>query len=47
MKGLKFTAIFLALAIFVSGIVAMSFYTGYQYAKTKIEPITITEYFEG
>jgi len=38
MKCLKFTGIFIVLALFVLGVIAMSFYTGYQYAKTRYLP---------
>lgn len=38
MKLLKFTAVFVTLFIFVSGIMGMSYYVGYQTAKAKYIP---------
>jgi len=43
MKVLKFTGIFIVLALFVLGVIAMSFYTGYQYAKLEVKPLIIWE----
>lgn len=38
MKLLKFTAILIVLLVFILGVMGMSFYTGYQYAKAKYIP---------